>query len=315
MPRIASDFDVPSLSGRLALVTGATDGLGLALAQRLAAAGAELLLPARNQAKASAAAAQIRAETPGAVISVRDLDLASLASVERLADQLLAEGRPINLLINNAGVMTPPARRETEDGFELQLATNHLGHFALAGRILPLLRAGQARVTTQSSVAAKQNGVHWSDLQWKTTGYDKAKSYSSSKIAVSLFGLQLDRLSRANDWGITSNVSHPGISPTNLLGSHPEFGRDEETVAVKVIRLLARSPLPLSHLPEQAILPALYAATNPDAGGGKFYGPNGPGQIAGAPAEHQPFKSIASEQDGRRMWEVSEELTGVTWAA
>ena len=226
MPRTLPDITVPDLTGKLALVTGASDGLGLALAERLARAGADVLLPVRNQAKGAAAADRIRAAAPAATIAVRTLDLSSLASVAALADELIADGRPIDILINNAGIMTPPSRRQSEDGFELQLATNHLGHFALTAQILPLLRAGQARVTTQASVAANQHGVCWDDLQWEKS-YNKNKAYSSSKIAVALFGMQLDRLSRTHDWGITSNVAHPGVSATNLLASHPEMGRDQ----------------------------------------------------------------------------------------
>ncbi len=246
MPRTPVDIDVPDLSGKLALITGASDGLGFELARRLAGAAAEVLMPVRNPAKGAAAADRVRAEHPRGAVHVRALDLASQASVRRLADELLAEGRPIDILISNAGVMTPPERRETEDGFELQLATNHLGHFALVGRLLPLLRAGRARVTTQSSVAARSGGVHWDDLQWER-GYDAGKAYASSKIAVSLFGLHLDRLSRERGWGITSNVAHPGISATNLLASQPAMGRADDTRAVRLIRWLASSRLPFAH--------------------------------------------------------------------
>ena len=314
MPRRTTpDIDVPDLSGKLALVTGASDGVGLEVARRLAHAGAEVLMPVRDQAKGEAAADRIRAGAAGAVLSVHALDLASLASVSRLADDLLAAGRPIDLHTTNAGVMTPPARRVSADGFELQLATNHLGHFALAGRLLPLLRAGNARVTTQASIAADQHGVHWDDLQWERS-YDKGKAYSSSKIAVALFGLQLDRLSRAHGWGITSNVAHPGISATNLLASHPEMGRPRDTLAVRAIRRMAASRLPLAQTAAEGALPALYAATNPHAEGGRFYGPGGFRHLTGAPGEQRPSRFIADEQDAERMWRVSEELTGVVWA-
>jgi len=312
MPRTLVDIDVPDQTGKLALVTGASDGLGLVLAERLAAAGAELLMPVRNQAKGAVAADRIRAKVPGAVLHVRELDLASQASVRRLATELLAEGRPIDLLINNAGVMTPPERRETEDGFELQLATNHLGHFALVGRLLPLLRC--ARVTTQSSVAARSGGVHWDDPQWER-GYDADKAYASSKIAVSLFGLQLDRLSRTHGWGVTSNVAHPGISATNLLASHPELGRDGDTRAVRIIRRVATSRLPFGQTAEEGALPALYAATSLDARGGVFYGPKGFQQLAGAPAEQKPYTPIAGERDAERLWALSGQLTGISFSA
>ena len=313
MPRRTPlDIDVPDLSGKLALVTGASDGLGLELTRRLARAGAEVLMPVRNQAKGTAAAERIRADVPSAAVSVRALDLASLASVSGLADELLAEGRPIDILVNNAGVMTPPTRRTSEDGFELQLAINHLGHFALTGRLLPLLRDGRARVTTQASVAADHHGVQWDDLQSERR-YDKRKAYSSSKIAVALFGMQLDRLSREHGWGITSNVAHPGISATNLLASHPEMGRAGDTLSVRLIRRLAASRLPLAQTAAEGVLPALYAATSADAAGGRFYGPGGFRHLTGAPEEQTPYAHIAGEQDAERMWRVSEALTGVTW--
>ena len=314
MPRTLADITVPDLTGKHALVTGASDGIGLALAERLARAGADLVLPVRNQIKGRAAAERVRAAAPGARVSVAALDLSSLSSVAALADELLADGRPIDILVNNAGIMTPPERLESEDGFELQLATNHLGHFALAARILPLLRAARARVTTQASIAANnRHGVHWDDLQWKQT-YNKDRSYASSKIAVGLFGLQLDRVSRARGWGITSNVSHPGISATNLLASHPEMGRGDDTLAVRYIRRMAKSRLPFAQTAAEGVLPALYAATSPDAQGGRFYAPRGPMQLTGAPVERKPYKTLAGEQDAEHMWRASEELTGVTWA-
>ena len=316
MPRTRTriDIDLPDLTGRRALITGGSDGLGLEIARRLALAGAALVLPVRDQVKGAAAAARIRSDAPGASVSVRALDLASLASVERLAEEQLAEGRPLDLLVNNAGVMTPPARHETEDGFELQLATNHLGHFALAGRLLPLLRAAHGRVTTQSSVAAGHNAVHWDDLQWERS-YDTNRAYSSSKIAGSLFGLQLDRLSRARGWGISSTLAHPGISATNLLASRPEIGRDGDGLPVRIIRRMAASRLPLAQTAEEGALPALLAATDPAIAGGAFVGPRGPGHLAGAPARQRPYKQIAGEADAERMWAISEELTGVRWAA
>ncbi|MEU0494069.1 SDR family oxidoreductase [Mycobacterium sp. NPDC006124] len=304
----SDEVDVPNLSGRLAVVTGASDGLGLHLARGLAQAGAEVVMPVRNLGKGAEAAATIRRAVPTAAVSTRPLDLSSLQSVSGLAESLLAEDRPIHILVNNAGVMTPPQRRGTVDGFEVQFATNHLGHFALVGQILPLLRRGAARVTTQSSVAAAQHGVHWEDLQWER-GYSTAKSYSSSKIAVSLFGMELDRRSRAGGWGISSNVAHPGVAATNLLAAQPELGRASDGLSVRVIRTLAR--LGMLGTAETGMLPALHAATSPDAGGGKFYGPNGFRQLRGRPAEQLPYPNVADEAAAARIWSISECLTGV----
>jgi NAD(P)-dependent dehydrogenase (short-subunit alcohol dehydrogenase family) len=300
---------VPDLTGHYAIVTGASDGLGCGLATRLAAAGADVVMPVRDDAKGQTAAERIRAEVPGAKLTVRRLDLSSLASVRTLGEQLLAEGRPITLLINNAGVMTPPARQVTEDGLELQFATNHLGHFALTALTLPLLRAGRARVTTQSTFGAAQYGINFDDMQWEKR-YSANRAYSSSKIAASLFGLELDRRSRAHGWGISSNVAHPGISATNLLASHPEMGRQRDTGMVRAIRVLSRVGF-LAQPASQGLLPALYAAVSPEARGGGFYGPRGFLHLTGAPAEQRPYKNLADAAAAARIWAISEQLSGV----
>jgi NAD(P)-dependent dehydrogenase (short-subunit alcohol dehydrogenase family) len=313
MPRTPIDIAVPDLTGKLALVTGASDGIGLNIAARLARAGAEVMMPVRNQAKGSAAAQRILTQTPDAKLAVRALDLSSLSSVGDLADQLLQEGRPINILINNAGVMTPPTRQVTKDGFELQFATNHLGHFALAARVLPLLREGKAHVTSQVSLSANQHSINWEDPNWER-GYNAFKSYSHSKIALGLFTMELHRRSVAEGWGIQSNLAHPGISPTNLLAAQPQMGRPKDTMAVRSIRTMSRLGL-LFGTPESAALPAVYAATNPGAQGGLFYGPKGFNHLGGAPAEEPLYSRLASPEDGRKIWELSERLVGVTFPA
>jgi NAD(P)-dependent dehydrogenase (short-subunit alcohol dehydrogenase family) len=309
MARTTIDIPVPDLSGKHVVLTGGSDGIGLVLARRLAAAGADLVLPVRNRGKGEAAAAGIRARVPRASTTVHDMDLSSLDSVAAFAGTLLDEGRPIDLLLNNAGVMTPPERRTTVDGHELQLGTNHLGHFALVAHLLPLLRAGRARVTSQVSVAANRNAIHWDDLQWQRS-YDAFRAYSQSKIAVGLFGLELDRRSRAHGWGITSNISHPGVAPTNLLAAQPGIGRPDESREIRLIRRL--SALGIAGTPETAALPALLAATSADAGG-RFYGPRRPGHISGPPAEQQPYRRLRSLEDARRVWRLSEQLTGLSF--
>ncbi|MES2170639.1 MAG: SDR family oxidoreductase [Actinomycetota bacterium] len=310
MPRPAIDITVPDLGGKLALVTGASDGIGLAIADRLARAGAEVLMPVRNQAKGDAAAERIRERTAGATVSVGSLDLASLTSVAEFSDRLLREGRSVDILINNAGVMTPPTRQVTEDGFELQFATNHLGHFALTTQLLPLLRAGRAHVTTQVSLSANQHSINWDDPNWERR-YDAFESYSHSKIALGLFAMELHRRSAAEDWGIRSALSHPGISPTNLLAAQPQMGRPRDTMAVRTIRALSRMGI-LFGTPETAALPAVYAATSPEAQGGHLYGPKGFQHLSGAPAEQTLYSRLAGEEDGRRIWELSERLVGVS---
>ncbi|MFR9805498.1 SDR family oxidoreductase [Pseudonocardia sp. RS010] len=310
MPR-TPDITVPDLSGKRIVVTGASDGVGLGLATRLAAAGAELVLPVRNPHKGEAALATIRQRTPAANVSLRALDLSSLGSVAALGETLRNEGTPIHILINNAGVMTPPDRRTTADGFELQFGTNHLGHVALVAHLLPLLRAGRARVTSQISVAARAGALNWDDLSWERS-YHAGRAYSQSKIAFGLFGLELDRRSRTGGWGITSNLSHPGVAPTNLLAAHPEMGRDRDTPRVRLIRGLSERGILLGTV-ETALLPALHAATSPDARGGRLYGPNGLGNLGGAPAEQRLYRPLRSPEDAARVWRVSEELTSVSF--
>jgi NAD(P)-dependent dehydrogenase (short-subunit alcohol dehydrogenase family) len=308
MARTTIDVPVPDLSGRRVVLTGGSDGIGLVLARRLAAAGADLVLPVRDRGKGEAAAAGIRARVPRAAVTLHELDLASLGSVAAFAAALLTEGRPIDVLVNNAGVMTPPERRTTADGYELQLGTNHLGHAALVAHLMPLLRAGRARVTSQVSVAANRNAINWDDLQWERS-YDAFGAYSQSKIAVGLFGLELDRRSRVHGWGITSTLSHPGVAPTNLLAARPEIGRPGESREIRLIRRL--SALGIAGTPETAALPALLAATSSDVSGGRFYGPRRFGHMSGPPAEQRPYRRLRSLDDAQRIWRLSEELTGV----
>lgn len=309
MPRDSIDIPVPDLSGKRAVVTGASDGMGLGMAAWLAAAGAEVVMPVRNLPKGEAALAKIRQQAPGGEVSLRSLDLSSLASVEAFGKTLIEEGRPVHLLINNAGVMTPPNRQTTADGFELQFGTNHLGHFALVAHLLPLLRAGQARVTSQVSIAANQSAINWGDLQWERS-YHGQRAYSQSKIAFGLFGLELNRRSEAGDWGITSNISHPGVAPTNLLSARPEMGRDKDTLGVRVIRFLSARGI-IAGTVETAKFPALYAATSPDAKPGWFYGPSGPLHLGGLPAEQKLYSRLTSTQEATRVWQTSEQLTGL----
>ncbi len=312
MPRAPHQLTLPDLSGRLAVVTGASDGIGVGIARRLAAAGAEVILPVRNRAKGEAAIAGIRREVPGAALSLRDLDLASLDSVGRLGATLREEGRPLHLLLNNAGVMTPPERRATADGFELQLGANHLGHAALVGHLLPLLREGVGRVVSQISIAAARGTMGWDDLQ-EERSYSAERAYRRSKIALGLFGLELERRARAGRWGITSVLAHPGIAPTNLLAAQPELGRSGDTSARRVIGVLSRRGLLLGTA-DSAGLPALYAAASPEAVGGGFYGPRGPGHLGGAPGPQALYRPLRDEAEARRVWEMAQELTGVPLA-
>lgn len=312
MTRSIPTVVVPNLTGKLAVVTGASDGIGLGLAHRLARAGAEVIMPVRNTAKGAVAVKQIHASVPEARVSIRKLDLASLASVEALSSQLIDERRPINILINNAGIMMPPIRQVTQDGFELQFGTNFLGHFALTAQLLPLLREGSARAVTQTAIAAASGRINWDDLQWEKK-YQANAAYSQSKIADLLFALELDRRSEAEQWGITSNAAHPGIAPTNLLAAHPEMGRSKDTVMVRVGRIFARNGFLFQEV-EGGVLPALYAATSPQAKGGRMYGPSGFAHLSGAPAEQPIYKSALSQIEATKIWDKAEQLVGVSFS-
>lgn len=305
------DITIPDLSGKRALVTGASDGMGLGMASRLAAAGAEVIMPVRNQKKGAAAVETIRKDVPNAKVSLRELDLSSLESAAALGDTLRGEGDPIHIMINNAGVMTPPDRQVTKDGFELQFGTNHLGHFALVAHLLPLLQAGKARVTSQVSISAARGAINWDDLNWEKS-YNGQGAYSQSKIAFGLFGLELARRSAAGGWGIESNLSHPGIAPTSLLAARPELGRDSDTVGVRLIRVMSSAGILVGTV-DSAKSPALYAATAPEARNEGFYGPKGPGHLGGAPAEQKLYKPLRSEQEADRIWTASERLTEVSF--
>ncbi len=307
MPK-TTDLAVPDLTGRRAVVTGASDGIGVRIAERLVRAGAEVVLPVRSAAKGEAAAAGIRERVPGARIDLRELDLASLDSVAAFADAALDDGRPIDILVNNAGVMTPPTRQESADGHELQLAVNHLGHVALVARLLPLLREARARVVTQVSVAADERAVLWDDVESERR-YRPMDAYSSSKILLGLFAVELERRSQAGGWGVTSVLSHPGISPTNLLSAQPGLGRPRDTASVRVIRWLSRRGI-LVGTPETAALPAVLAATDRSIAGGTLVGPSGPRHLGGAPAPQPLYSRLAGADDAARAWELSERLLG-----
>jgi NAD(P)-dependent dehydrogenase (short-subunit alcohol dehydrogenase family) len=304
---------VPDLSGKLAVVTGSNSGLGLGLATRLAAAGADVVMAIRNRAKGEAAVDQIRATVPDAKVTIKSLDLSSLDSVAALGEDLNAEGRPIDILINNAGVMQPPERQTTADGFELQFGSNHLGHFALTGHLLPLLRAADARVTTLSSLAARIGGVNFDDLQWEKR-YNPTQAYSQSKSSNLMFALELDRRSRAAAWGVVSNAAHPGFTKTNLQLSGPSQGRDNPTLLERFYRLSrVLTPFAWQEI-DDGILPALYGAVSPEAEGGTFYGPRGLMEAAGGGVTLAKIPDRArDEADCRRLWEVSEQLTGVPY--
>jgi NAD(P)-dependent dehydrogenase (short-subunit alcohol dehydrogenase family) len=303
------DIDIPDLTGTLAVVTGANSGLGLGITRRLAAAGAEVILAVRNPQKGQQAVQDLLAENPRAKLSIELIDLASLHSVGEFVAQLNAAGRPVNLLVNNAGVMMPPTRHTTVDGFELQFGANHLGHFALTGGLLPLLRkAGSSRVTTMSSGMNHLGSIRFDDLQWQR-GYVPAFAYGQSKLANLLFARELNRLSLEHAWGILSNAAHPGATHTNLQTSGPSLGKTGGSAGLGM-RMATLIPGLWQEIP-QGVLPALYAATCPAALGGAYYGPDGFFEMTGMPKLAVLPGKAKNAATARKLWQVSEQLTGV----
>jgi NAD(P)-dependent dehydrogenase (short-subunit alcohol dehydrogenase family) len=295
---------MPSQAGRTAVVTGANSGLGLATVRALAAAGAQVVLACRDTAKGEAAAKEIRGRTPGASVIVEPLDLASLDSVRACAERLVSGCESIDLLINNAGVMAPGKRRETADGFELQIGTNHLGHFAFTGLLLPRLQGRKgARVVTVSSVGHKVGRIRFDDLQ-SERGYGRWRCYCQSKLANVLFARELDRRLRDSGSAVSSLAAHPGYAATNLQSAAPP-AFDRAVLALSN-RLLAQSS-------EMGALPQLYAATRPSLDGGLFIGPDGFEEQRGHPKVTQPVKRGRDPEIAARLWQVSEQLTEVAF--
>ncbi len=294
---------IPDQSGRLAVVTGANSGLGLVTARELARHGAGVVLACRNLEKGQAALAEIRGAAPRAQVELAELDLGSLASVERFAERFTAEHGGLELLINNAGVMAPP-RRETADGFELQFGTNVLGHFALTGRLLPLLQGrADARVVTLSSNAHRMGRINFADLQSART-YNRWVAYAQSKLADLMLALELDRRLRAAGSTVKSLAAHPGYAATNLQSAAaPALDR---AVMLLTNVLLAQSA-------EMGALPTLYAATEPELEGGIYIGPDGIGEFRGHPRPAAPNRAAREQQTAARLWTIAEELTGVSF--
>ncbi len=291
--------DIPDQSGRLAVVTGANSGLGLVTARELARSGAAVVLAARNTPKGEQAAASINEAVPGADVRVQELDLADLGSVRSFAETL--DSDRLDLLINNAGLMAPP-RRLTKDGFESQFGTNHLGHFALTGLLMPrLLAAFEPRVVTVSSTAHRAGQIDFDDLQ-RERKYNNWRAYGQSKLANLMFCFELQRRATEAGTSLRSMAAHPGYARTNLQFAAPTT-RDKAVMAVTNL-LFAQSA-------EMGALPTLYAATFPDLPGGTFVGPGGLMEQRGHPKVVTAAGKAYDEDTWRRLWQISEELTGV----
>ncbi|MGB8875758.1 MAG: oxidoreductase, partial [Solirubrobacteraceae bacterium] len=301
--------DIPDQSGRVAIVTGANSGLGLATARELARAGARVVIASRSAAKGDQAAASIRGSVPDAALEVASLDLADLSSVRAFAEGYVGAGSQLDLLINNAGIMAAP-RQLTKDGFESQFGTNHLGHFALTGLLLPaLLKAPAPRVVTVSSALHRRGTMRFDDLQGERK-YDRWVAYGQSKLANLMFCFELQRRATEADGRagapFLSLAAHPGYASTNLQFAATD--RSYEKVFGWIgNRLIAQSA-------DMGALPTLYAATVPDLPGGTFVGPGGRAEQRGYPKVVTAARKAYEEQDWRRLWEVSEQLTGVHYA-
>jgi NAD(P)-dependent dehydrogenase (short-subunit alcohol dehydrogenase family) len=294
--------DIPEQRGRVAVVTGSNTGLGFQTARLLAERGATVVLAVRDLERGRQAAERIAASAPSAAVRLQRLDLASLASVREAAAELVAQHPAIDLLINNAGVMYPP-RQTTVDGFELAFGINHLGHFALTGLLLPaLLPVAGSRVVTVSSIAHRvRAGIHFDDLQLER-GFDRMKAYGQSKLANLLFTYELQR--RLAPAGTTSALAaHPGASNTELIRNSPT-----------VLRALARPLAPIvAQSAARGALTTLRAATDPAALGGQYYGPDGVAEMRGHPTLVSSSAQSHDPDIQRRLWAVSEELTGVRY--
>ncbi len=295
--------DIPDLTGRTALVTGANSGLGFWTTVELARKGAHVLMACRDAGRAEAALQRARGEVPGANVELVTLDLQSLDSIEAAAKEVAARTPALDLLVDNAGIMATP-RTTTQDGFEAQLGTNHLGHFALTGRLLPqLLAAPSPRVVVVSSAAHKPGKINFDDLQSERS-YGPWKAYSQSKLANLLFVAELDRRAKAAGLGLVAAAAHPGYAATHL--------QDASGLKGLVMRL---GNAVLAQTDAAGARPSLYAATAPDVQGGDYYGPDKLFETRGHPKKVGRTTAAKDVAAAGRLWTVSEELTGVTYDA
>jgi NAD(P)-dependent dehydrogenase (short-subunit alcohol dehydrogenase family) len=297
---------IPSQAGKTALVTGANSGIGYQAAVELARHGAHVLLGCRSVKKGEEALARLKAEVPGAQAELVELDMASLRSIRAFATAFVGSGAVLDLLINNAGVMALPKREVTEDGFERQFGTNHLGHFALTGLLLPALeKAPAARVVTVASLAHRNGKIDFANLQSEKS-YKPWDAYGESKLANILFAKELDRRAKAAGLRLVSVPVHPGVSVTNIFANGPGATGLKATV----FKMLS----PILMQPDTAgALPTLYAAAAPGLKGGEYIGPDGFMEMKGAPVVVQPKPKGQDMVVAKKLWEASEVATGVSY--
>ncbi|MGX9295640.1 SDR family oxidoreductase [Tsukamurella paurometabola] len=300
-------YQVSDQTGRTFVVTGSNSGTGKEAAKRLAAAGAAVVMAVRTPEKGEAARQEILAQVPGADLSVRRLDLADLASVRAFADGIVADGVAVDALVNNAGVMTPPERFETADGFELQFGSNFLGPFALTNLLLPvLLQSAAPRVTTMSSGMANFGRIDFDDPQSQRR-YSPSRAYAQSKLADLLLANHLAAESDRRGWGLLSDAAHPGYTQTNLQTAGASLGGGSERESV-VTRFAGRF-LP-SQQPEQGAEPLLFAASDPHARNGEYYGPQGRFGLVGAPGVTKKNARMRDADVAAKLWRYAAEVTG-----
>jgi NAD(P)-dependent dehydrogenase (short-subunit alcohol dehydrogenase family) len=309
---MASDWglaDMPDQSGRTVVVTGANSGLGYAATEAFARRGADVVMACRSVERGREARESIRIGAGDGSLTVMELDLGDLDSVERFAETFRQEFVDLHTLCNNAGVMAIP-RRETADGFERQFGVNHLGHFALTGLLLDDLQAaeGDTRVVTHSSGIHERGDIDFDDLQSEQS-YDKWDAYARSKLANALFGFELDRRLRAAGASVTSVVCHPGYADTNLQRRGPEMAGSR----LRLFAMRAANAV-FGQSAEQGALPMLYAATASDIKGGEYVGPGGLLTMRGAPETQEPSRRARDRDLAAELWDVSEKLTGVSYA-
>lgn len=298
-------YHVPSQAGRRFVVTGSNSGTGKEAARRLALAGARVVMAVRSLEKGEAARADVLRDAPGADVEVRHLDLADLSSVRRFADGVLADGGPLDVLVNNAGVMAPRARLETKDGFELQLGSNFLGPFALTNLLLPLLlRSSAPRVATMSSGTANWGRIRFDDLQWRRS-YSPGRAYAQSKLADMLMARHLAAVADERGWPLLSTFAHPGYTLTNLQTAGANLTRTQGDQ----LPPRRRTILPSQGV-EAGAEPLLVAATSPDARQGTYYGPGGRLGLVGPTKVTRLPRTARSAALATRLWAVAEELTG-----
>ncbi|MDB5530492.1 MAG: NADP-dependent 3-hydroxy acid dehydrogenase YdfG [Devosia sp.] len=301
--------DIPDQAGKTAVVTGATGGLGYETACMLAGAGASVILAGRNAEKGADALRRIRALHPRADIAFENVDLGNLASIAAFGARMNEQFAKLDLLVNNAGVMTPPTRKITSDGFELQFGTNHLGHFALTGHVLPLLAAaGHSRVVTISSFMAHMGRMDFDNLQSERS-YRPNQAYGTTKLENLLFAHELQRRGDAAGWGITSVNAHPGFARTDLIANGPGEMKGLAAIGTSLLQQL------VSQDATAGAMPTMKAATGLDVRPLDYFGPDGFLEMSGSPKLARLPRRAKDDAVAKRLWDVSERLTGVHYAA